>query len=97
MKRARQDQYKVSLSLFRDLLDQSGNEDYLVATVRDITDRKWTESVLVNSEHRFRILVEHSLVGFYFIQHGHLIYANPHLAQCFGYESEAMMNKPVAE
>ncbi|MGR9044975.1 MAG: PAS domain-containing sensor histidine kinase [Gammaproteobacteria bacterium] len=76
---------------------ESGNDDYLVATVRDITDRKWTESVLVNSEHRFRILVEHSLVGVYLIQHGNMIYANPHLAQLFGYENEAMMNKPVAE
>ena len=76
---------------------ESGADDYLVVTIRDISHRKRIESALVCSEHRFRTLVEHSLVGVYLIQKGSMRYANPRLAQLFGYESEALINKPVAD
>ncbi|HPU55207.1 MAG TPA: PAS domain S-box protein, partial [Verrucomicrobiota bacterium] len=46
---------------------------------------------LQKSEALFRSLVEKSLVGVYIIQDGRFAYANPRLAEIFGYTPEEMM------
>jgi PAS domain S-box-containing protein len=48
-------------------------------------------AIMQQSELKFRSLVEQSLVGVYIIQNGRFAYANPRLAEIFGYQAEEMM------
>lgn len=55
--------------------------------------RKVTEqtAILQQSEVKFRSLVEQSVVGVYAIQDGRFAYANPRLAELYGYSMEELM------
>jgi PAS domain S-box-containing protein len=64
----------------------------------DITERKKTEQSLKESEDKFRSLVEQSLVGIYVLQDGKVRYANPKVADIFGYtQEEILLLKSVLE
>ena len=52
---------------------------------------------LKQSEHKFRSLVEQSLVGVYIIQDGRFVYANPRLAAIFGYAPEELIGASLVE
>jgi PAS domain S-box-containing protein len=54
---------------------------------RDITERVRAERELVESEARFRGLVEQSIAGIYIIQDDKLVYVNPRFAQILGYDA----------
>jgi len=69
------------------LIDESGFTGY-VHIAKDITERKAAEAALKESESKFRILVEQSLVGVYIIQDGLFKYVNPRFAEIFGYTPE---------
>ncbi len=58
-----------------------------VSYFRDITESRQAEQKLIDSEQRFRSLVEQSLAGIYIIQDGKLAYVNPHTAEIFGHGS----------
>ncbi|MEH7121867.1 EAL domain-containing protein [Bacillus sp. JJ1773] len=51
---------------------------------KDITEEKETAIELIESELKFRSLVEEALVGVYIIQNGKLIYGNPRLHHLLG-------------
>ncbi len=68
----------------------------VVAAVRDIGPRKRAEADLAAAETRFQVLVEQSLVGIYIVQDGLVCYANPGLAQMFGFDSPADVIGKVA-
>jgi PAS domain S-box-containing protein len=53
----------------------------------DITERKRVERQLVDSEARFRGLVEQSIAGIYIIQDDKFAYVNPRYAEILGYAS----------
>ena len=53
----------------------------------DISERKRQQSALEAAEHKFRGLVEQSLVGVYIIQNGYFAYVNPRFAEVFGYRA----------
>ncbi|HUV99372.1 MAG TPA: PAS domain S-box protein [Gallionella sp.] len=59
----------------------------IVAYFRDISERKHAEQELLDSEQRFRGLVEQSLAGIYIIQDGKFVYLNKRGAEIIGYES----------
>jgi len=60
-------------------------QERLVAVIRDISGRQRVSRALKESEARFRVVTEGSLAGVFLLQGGRLIYANPMLAQIFGY------------
>jgi len=66
--------FSAEVSLNR--LDIDG-KPYMQSIVRDITERKKTETALLASEERFRLLAENALVGVYILQDGKYLYANP--------------------
>lgn len=68
----------------------------VVAAVRDIGARKRAEAELAAAETRFGALVEQSLVGIYIVQGGIIRYANPGLAQMFGFDAPTDLIDKVA-
>jgi PAS domain S-box-containing protein len=52
----------------------------------DITERKHVEQALLESEKKYRELIDHSLLGIYITQNHIMKFCNQRLAQIFGYE-----------
>ncbi len=69
------------------------DESYVIAIVRDVTERRRMEEALKESEELFRTLAEHSLVGVYLIQDRVFKYVNPRLAEIFGYKVEELVER----
>jgi PAS domain S-box-containing protein len=64
------------------LPDADGNPDAIMIILRDITDRQNAESILRESEEKFRTLVEYSLDGILILDPvGTLLFANPAVAK----------------
>lgn len=59
----------------------------------DISERKRTETALKESENKFRVLAEKSLVGVYIVQDWKFKYVNPRFAEIFGYSVDEMILK----
>ncbi len=59
----------------------------------DITERARAEQALRESEERFRTVTEGSLTGIYLIQDGKFQYANPAMAETFGYAAHDIIGK----
>jgi PAS domain S-box-containing protein len=62
---------------------------------RDITERKHTEEVVRESEHRFRTLAEASFEGIGLSKQGVLLDLNDQLAQMLGYRREELLGTSV--
>ena len=62
-----------------------GNRDCLLGMFGDVTRRKESDRQFVESEARFRGLVEQSIAGIYIIQDGKFAYVNPRFAEILGY------------
>ncbi|MGD2089415.1 MAG: tetratricopeptide repeat protein [Candidatus Aminicenantes bacterium] len=60
---------------------------------KEIEERKLYEQKLRESEEKFRVLAEKSLVGIWIIQDQVIQYANPRSLKIFGFTLEEMMNK----
>jgi PAS domain S-box-containing protein len=59
------------------------------------SDRLRAEAELRETQERFRVLVEKSLVGIYVFQAGKFVYVNPRLAELAGYSQEELIGKTV--
>jgi len=59
----------------------------------EITGHKTTEKALRESEERFRLLTEGSLVGVYIVKDDLFRYVNPALAKIFGYTPDELVDK----
>ncbi len=92
----RKDGSEVPVELSVSVFEFAG-ERYLIAVLRDISQRKSMEDKLRASEEMFRIISENSLVGIYLVQDGVLRYANPRLAEIFGYTQEEMLGRNVLD
>ncbi len=68
-------------------------EQFLVAVIRDITDRKRVEEALLESETQYRNLIESSLVGVYIIQDNLFKFVNRRFSEMVGYTFEEIVNK----
>lgn len=70
-------------------LDSDGNPTGLLGVTRDISDRKRSETLILESEERFRTLVEQSPLGISLLgSDGHYRYLNPQFTNIFGYTLE---------
>jgi PAS domain S-box-containing protein len=63
----------------------------------DITERKKMKDILKESEEKFRLMAEYSLVGIYLIQDWKFKYVNSKLAEIFGYEVDELIEKKGPE
>ena len=71
--------------------DDQGRVREFQGVGRDITRRKEAEEALRESELRFRMYTEGSLVGVHVTQDDRFIYVNPVFAQIFGYSPQELM------
>ncbi len=69
--------------------EPAGGAVYFLAQMRDVSDRKQTETLLRESEARSRQLVEFSPDGIAVHADGRFRYANPAMARLLGYDSPA--------
>jgi PAS domain S-box-containing protein len=79
------------------LMRKSGKPAGMWAFVRDISVRKQAELTLINSEEKYRLLVEHSNDGILVIQDGHLKFLNSRVLEVTGFSDEELRSKPFIE
>ncbi|UCF81009.1 MAG: PAS domain S-box protein, partial [Acidobacteriota bacterium] len=80
--------YRWMRDEFKLVRDADGNPYEFVGYWIDITQRKWAEEALVESEERFRSVFESSMIGMYrTTPDGRVLMANPAFARMLGYDS----------
>ncbi|MHA1728495.1 MAG: PAS domain-containing hybrid sensor histidine kinase/response regulator [Promethearchaeota archaeon] len=72
--------------------DENGNNIATLSSGEDITERKKVEEKLKESEEKFRIISEQSLMGIMIHQDHYVIYANNAAADIYEHKIEEMMN-----
>jgi len=78
----------LTVSLTREL---SGAPRYFISVVEDISYRKTAEQALLDSEERYRALVEESFDGIYAQKSGKIVFANSQLSQMLGYSGSELV------
>lgn len=79
-------------------LKTDANEVYAVLGIsRDITERKWTEKALKESEERLRCLAQATFEGIVFSENGRVIEANEQYALMHGYKLSEMIGKQIKD
>jgi PAS domain S-box-containing protein len=64
--------------------------------VRDVTEKKWLQAILKQTEEKYRNIYENAMEGIFQIDpDGHLISANPSLAHIHGYDSPEELMRTV--
>ncbi len=79
----------LTVSLLREI---SGELQYFIAIVEDITEKKEAEQKLTESEEKFRTITEQSLMGISIDQDNKIKYINEAYSNIFGYTTKEMMN-----
>ncbi len=74
------------------LRNENGNITGMLCLVKDVTKDMLTQIELINTEAKFRGMVEQSMVGVYIRQGYKLLYVNPRFAEIFGYAQEELYN-----
>jgi PAS domain S-box-containing protein len=82
---------KILTMLFSGDIILLNNEPHLITTAIDITDRIKAEQDLKESEEKFRIIAEQSLLGISIMQDGKIKYANQAVSDINEYPLEEMM------
>ncbi len=80
-----------ALFLFANQLSKTAYQNY--RQKRLLAERERAEEALRQSEEKFRLLTEKSLVGVYIFQDARIVYVNPSLAGTFGYSPEEVTGK----
>lgn len=73
--------------------DESGRIICIDGTLEDITQRRSAEQALLESEAKYRGVVENSLAGFYIIQDDLFRFVNRRFCQITGYDHEEVVNR----
>ncbi len=69
------------------VLGASGNVVRLIGVIADIDVRKRAEQALLESEHRFRAVLDQSIAAVYVVQDGKIVYVNQRTREIFGYQA----------
>lgn len=77
---------------------QDGKNDRLIGFTLDITEKKYIEQLLKESEERYRLLVTSSPYVMGVIQDEEIVFTNPEAIRMFGVKSlDALLGKPVSD
>ena len=80
----------------RAVYDENGGMAYFEGTITDITNRKNAEEALVESETKYRNVVDNLIVGFYLIQDNRFRFVNRRFCEMSGYSYDELVNEPVS-
>ena len=72
--------------------DENNNIIGMLCLVTDVTKSMLTQIELINTEAKFRGMVEQSIVGVYIRKGNNLLYVNPRFAEIFGYTETELYN-----
>ncbi len=79
------------------LKNDQGEVIGIVGAIRDVTERKRIESALIESEEKYRLVVENSLESIYIAVDGILRFGNSRAAELSGYSQEELVSRPFIE
>ncbi len=75
------------------VINENGNPVKMLGTIHDITDRKNAEELIVESERKYRSIIETALNGFYILDfNGKIIEVNDAYCRMSGYERNELLN-----
>ncbi len=72
--------------------DSSGRINYIIHTIRDVTERKRFEEALRESELKFRVLSEQSMVGVYIFDESGFSYVNRAFCELVGRTQDQLLS-----
>ncbi|MDY6892443.1 MAG: PAS domain S-box protein [Chloroflexota bacterium] len=75
----------------------NGEPGYYLSSWTDITERKWAEQALRESEHKYRELVERASDGITILQDQIVKYANTRSLEILGYPPEEIIGHPISD
>lgn len=78
-------------------INEKGKPYQFVSIRKDITENKMAEEKLIESETKFRSLVEQATVGVFILQGGRFKYTNPGFEKIFGYSREEFLKEVTVE
>jgi PAS domain S-box-containing protein len=77
-------------------LDSDGELEFVIGTGREVTDRSGAERDLLESERRYRTIVETAIEGIWVIDaEGRTTYVNQSMADMFGYAPAEMLGRSM--
>jgi PAS domain S-box-containing protein len=71
------------------------DEDVILSSFYDITERQKTESALLAAEQLYKSLTTNSLTAIYIVQHGKTVFTNPYLSNYSGYAEEDLLGMDI--
>ena len=74
----------------------AGEMPQQLCMVEDITESERMIQALRESESKFRVLAEQSIVGIYTLDQGRVTYANPRAAAIYGYTPDEVIGQPFS-
>ena len=81
----------------RYVYDTNGKPICLEGFVEDITERKYIEQALRESEEKYRILFEHTGEALFIAQDGRIVFQIPRSTELSGYSTEEFHSKPFID
>jgi PAS domain S-box-containing protein len=89
---------EIMTGLFSAKIIYVNEEPYMLSSVDDITKRKKSENLLMESEQKSKSIMENSADAIFLTnQQGRYVYINKAVTAMLGYTSEEMINKTIAD
>lgn len=76
---------------------RSGDSYQILTLCRDIGDRKREKKALLESEEKYRTLVEHTQDGVFVVQDRRLVFFNGAFVEMAGYDKKELIGYPIAD
>lgn len=94
LKRKNEEPFWASITAVS-VFDDKVETEYVDGMVEDISERKSVEKALIESEEKYRILVERATDGILILKDGNIEYANPRMSMLSGYETNELLGSSL--
>ena len=82
--------------IFNPVISDDKNVEFVVGSARDVTERKRIEQIILESEEKYRNIVETASEGIWIVDLGaRITYVNRQMAEMLGYTVVEMMGQPI--